>query len=253
MKFFKQLSFFIFFIGIVSLLTSCASVSDPAEAYKNESADHIFRKGEKALRDRDYTEAISRFEALDAQYPFGRQTEIAQLHIIYAHYMKNDYGLAEAAADRFIYAHPTNPHVDYAYYMRGLSNYYQNMGIFERIFSIDLATRDLNQIKKSYNDFARLELQFPRSDYTPAAHQYMIYLRNVIANHELQVAKYYYRRDAYLAAANRANTIVRHYQGAPVVPDALVLMVKAYQALGLNQNAEEARAVLQYNYPNIAS
>lgn len=233
-----------------SLLTACANTTDPSEAYKNETADQIFQRGEEAMRDHSYREAIKRFEALDVQYPFGRNTEIAQLQIIYAYYRTDDYALAEAAADRFIHSHPANPHVDYAYYMRGLSNYYQNLGFFERIFAVDLATRDLTQIKKSYEDFAQLVQRFPASKYAPAAYQYMIYLRNVMADHEMQVARYYYKRGAYVAAANRASLVVRHYQGSPSVPDALVLMVKSYRALHLVQNEREAMTVLQYNYPD---
>jgi outer membrane protein assembly factor BamD len=232
------------------LLTACSTSTDPAEAYKGESAEQIFQKGETALRDRSYSEAVKRFEALDIQYPYERNTETAQLHIIYAYYMTSDYSSAEAAADRFIHAHPANPHVDYAYYMRGLSNYFQNLGVFERIFTVDLATRDLSQIKKSYADFAEIVHSYPNSYYAPAAHQYMIYLRNILANHELEVAQYYYSREAYVAAADRANLVVQHYQGAPAIPEALVIMAKSYRALHLTQNENEAMQVLQYNYPN---
>jgi len=216
---------------------------------KNESPGQIFVQGEKALKRHDYREAIKRFEALDVQYPFGHDTEIAQLHLIYAYYMTDDYASAEAAAARFIYAHPTDPHVDYAYFMRGLASFYQNLGVFERFFRVDLATRDLSQIKKSYDIFANLEQQFPHSAYAPAAHQYLIYLRNMLANHELEVAQYYFARQAYIAAADRASLVVRHYEGAPAVPDALVLMAKSYRALGLQQNLQEVMRVLEYNYP----
>lgn len=232
------------------LMTGCSTTTDPADAYKGESAEQIFQKGEEALKDKNYGEAIKRFEALDVQYPFGRNTEIAQVQIIYAYYMTSDYASAEAAADRFIHAHPTSPHVDYAYYMRGLSNYYQNLGVFERLFTVNLATRDLSQIKKSYNDFAQLDQRYPQSPYAPAAHQYTIYLRDILADHELQVAQYYYSREAYVASANRANLLVRHYEGSPSVPDALVLMVKSYRHLQLTQNANDSLRVLQYNYPN---
>ena len=231
-------------------ITACSTVSDPADAYKGESAQSIFQKGEEALKEKNYQEAIKRFEALDVQYPFGRNTETAQLQIIYAYYMSSDYPSAESAADRFIHAHPTSSHADYAYYMRGLSNYYQNLGLFERLFAVNLATRDLTQIKKSYSDFAELDRVFPQSPYAGAAHQYMVYLRNILADHELGVAQYYYSREAYVASANRANLLVRHYQGAPSVPDALVIMVKSYRKLQLTQNTNDAFAVLQYNYPN---
>jgi outer membrane protein assembly factor BamD len=246
MRIIKQLAGLTFF----ALLTACSTTTDPADAYKGESPQTIFMKGEKSLRNHSYQEAIKRFEALDVQYPFGRDTETAQLHLIYAYYMSNDYPAAEAAADRFVHAHPTSPHVDYAYYMRGLSNFYQNLGVFERLFAVDLATRDLSQIKKTYADFQELTQRFPNSAYAPAAHQYLIYLRNVLANHELEVADYYYSRQAYVAAADRANLVIRHYEGAPAVPKALVVLIQSYRHLQLTQNAVDAMAVLNYNYPN---
>jgi len=236
--------------ALAILLNACSTVTDPAEAYKDETAQQIFSRGEDALRNRSYQQAIKRFEALDVQYPFGHETEIAQLHLIYAYYMTDDYASAESAADRYIHAHPTSDHIDYAYMMRGLSNYYQNLGIFEHLFAVDLATRDLTQIKKSYNDFAMLVRNYPNSKYAPAAHQYMIYLRNTLADHELEVAQYYYSRGAYVAAANRASLVVRHYQGAPSIPKALVIMAKSYRALGLMKNQQEVQRVLEYNYPN---
>lgn len=232
------------------LLTACTSSTDPADAYRGETAQQIFQRGEEALRNKNYSDAVKRYEALEVQYPLEPNTQIAELHIIYAYYMNSDYASAEAAADRYIHSYPTSPHLDYAYYMLGLSNYYQNLGVFERIFTIDLATRDLEQMKKSFNDFSTVVRLFPDSYYAPAAHQYMVFLRNVIANHELQVAQYYYSRKAYVASANRANTIVRHFEGATAVPEALVMMVKSYRALHETQLADDTLEVLRYNYPN---
>lgn len=233
-------------------LTACSTTTDPSEAYKGESPQEIYQRGKTALQDKSYNEAVKRFEALDVQYPFGSNTESAQLYLIYAYYMKEDYTLSVSAADRFIRLHPTNPHVDYAYYMRGVSDFYQNMGVLEKIFSIDLATRDLTQIQKSYNDFNELVTNFPNSRYVPAAHRYMIYLRNMLAAHELNVAKYYYNRGAYVAAANRASGMVAHFQGAPAVVDGLVLMAKSYHKLGMTRMEQDTLAVLRYNYPNVA-
>jgi outer membrane protein assembly factor BamD len=236
---------------LAGLLTGCATSTDPSEAYKNETPQQIYARGKADLEDKSYGEAIKRFEALDVQYPFGSQTESAQLYLIYAYYMKEEYTLSVAAADRFIRLHPTNPNIDYAYYMRGVSDYYQNLGIIERFFVVDLAKRDLGQIQKSYADFNQLVSSFPNSRYAPAAHQYMIYLRNVLADHELHVAEYYYNRRAYIAAANRASGLVAHYQGAPSVVDGLVLMAKSYRQLGMVKQEQDTLAVLKYNYPNV--
>ena len=249
MKFVTKL-LFIITAAATSFLVGCSSAVDPAEAYKGETAQQIFTKGESELRGNGYSEAIKRFEALDVQYPYDRNNETAQLHIIYAYYMSSDYASAEAAANRFVHAYPTSPHADYAYYMRGLSNYFQNMGVFEKIFAVDLATRDLSQVKKSYADFAEVVQIYPNSYYAPAAHQYMVYLRNLLANHELEVAQYYYGRGAYVASADRANIVVRQFQGAPAVPQALVIMVKSYRKLHVTKAENDALQVLQYNYPN---
>jgi outer membrane protein assembly factor BamD len=246
----KKFLFLLSLITIISsLLMSCASSTDPADAYKNESQEQIYQAGVTALRKGDYSESIKRFEALDVQYPYGHNTERAQLYLIYAYYMKEDYALASAAADRFIRMHPTNPNVDYAYYMRGLADYYQNLGFLERVFVIDLAKRDLTQIKKSYNDFSEVTLRFPNSPYAPSAHQYMVYLRNILARHELSVANYYYDHKAYVASANRASGLVAHYQGAPTVIDALELMAKSYRELGATKLEQDTIKVINYNYP----
>lgn len=235
---------------LAALMAGCANVADPSEAYKGETPQQIYASGKKALQDKSYNEAVKRFEALDIQYPFGTETESAQLYLIYAYYMKEEYTMSVAAADRFIRLHPASPYVDYAYYMRGISDYYQNLGIIERLFVIDLAKRDLTQVQKSYADFNQLVIHFPNSKYAPAAHQYMTYLRNVLADHELHVAEYYYNRKAYMAAANRASGLVAHYQGAPSVVNGLVLMAKSYRQLGMIKMEQDTLAVLQYNYPN---
>jgi outer membrane protein assembly factor BamD len=234
---------------LFSLLVACSGATDPSEAYKGETGQQIFQGGEDALRDNSYGEAIKRFEALDVQYPFGRNTEIAQLHIIYAYYKNSDFLSAETAADRFIHAYPSSQYVPYALYLRGLSTYYQNMGVFEKIFSVDFATRDLTQVKKAFNDFSQIESRYPNSAYAAAAHQYLIYLRNVLANHQVEVAQFYYNRQAYIAAANRASLTVEHYQGSPAVPDALVIMAKSYHQLHQTDLENDTIRIINLNYP----
>lgn len=247
----KKLRSWSILVLVAGFLTACASSTDPSEAYKDESPQLIYQRGKLALEDKSYSEAIKRFEALDIQYPYGPETENAQLYLAYAYYMKEEYPSASAAATRFIRLHPANPHVDYAYYIRGLSDYYQNMGIFERLFTLDLATRDLTQIQKSYEDFNELVTKYPHSKYAPSAYQYLIYLRNMLAAHELQVGEYYYSRQAYVAAAERGANVVAHYQGAPAVVDALMLMAKSYHQLGEDRLEQETLTVLKYNYPNM--
>lgn len=235
---------------LAGMLTGCGTTTDASQAYRGESPQKIFAYGKAALKDNNYGEAIKRFEALDVQYPYGEETEKAQFYIIYAYYMKEEYALAASAANRFIHLHPAYEHVDYAYYLRGLADFYKNLGILERVFAVDLSTRDLTQIRKAYFDFSELVERFPNSVYAPPAHQYMVYLRNLMASHILDTARFYYDRKAYLAAANRANDVVAHYQGAPAVVDALVVMAQSYQRLGMKKEEQDALLVLKYNYPN---
>lgn len=235
---------------LTGLLAGCGTATDPSLAYPGESPHTIYSYGKSAMKDKSYAEAIKRFEALDVQYPYGNETEMAQFYLIYAYYMKDEFVLSAAAADRFIHLHPTYEYVDYAYYMRGLSDFYKNLGLIERFFAVDLSTRDLTQMRKTYYDFSELTERFPNSIYTPPAHQYMVYLRNLIASYETDTAQFYYDRKAYIAAANRASDVVAHYQGAPAVVQALEIMIKSYSKLGMKKEEQEALLVYKYNYPD---
>lgn len=232
----------------VTWLYGCAAATDPSLSYPGESPSSIFAHGKEALNDHSFNEAVKRFEALDVQYPFNKETEWAQLYLVYAYYMKEDYALSQVAADRYIRLHPTSEYIDYVYYIKGLASFYQNLGVIEQLFSIDLAKRDLTQLKKSFNDFQTVITRFPKSRYAPAAHQYMVYLRNIFANHDLQVAQYYYDRRAYVASVNRASDVVAKYQGAPAVKDALLLMIKCYDKLKLPLLKADVEKVYQANY-----
>lgn len=233
------------------LITSCATTQEAADAYQGESPKHIYKQGKEALDNKSYSEAIKRFEALDIQYPFSPETANAQLNLIYSYYKKEEYALASAAADRFIRLHPRNKNVDYAYYVKALSEFNQNLGVLERFFSVDLAQRDLTQIKKAFHDFDVIVRRFPNSHYAAPSYQYLVYLRNVIAAHELQVGRYYFDRQAYIAAVNRASDVVEHYQGSPAVKDALILMAKSYHELKLTKLQNDVLHVIKLNYPDV--
>ncbi len=236
--------------GIALALSSCATKVGPSEAYKGETPSEIFENAEADMDKGDFTEAIKRFEALQVQYPLNLEARLAELQLVYAYYRKEEYGMAQAGAARFIRQHPMSENTDYAYFMQALSYLYENQGNIDRIFGIDLAKRDLVGAKKAFSEFATLVDRFPNSRYAPAAYQYMIYIRNMLARHQLQLAKFYYDRAAYVACVNRANQVIRYYQGAPVVPDALVIMAKAYRAMHLTQQEKDIIKVIQYNYPN---
>lgn len=240
-------------IGLLCL-SACSSVTTtPAEKYQNQTANQIFTAGEKALHEREYRNAVEHFEALDTLYPFGPYAEKTQLDLIYAYYKTDDAAMAAATAERFIHLYPRSAYVDYAYYMKGMADFEQDRGWLQRYIVTDLSQRDPGTARKAFDDFSTLLKLFPHSRYADDAKHHMIYLRNLFARHELTVAQYYYRRGAFVAAANRANIIVQHYEGTNVVPDALVLMVKAYRKLHLEEPAQQALSVLKQNYPQSKS
>ncbi|OGT54639.1 MAG: hypothetical protein A3F43_04275 [Gammaproteobacteria bacterium RIFCSPHIGHO2_12_FULL_42_10] len=242
-------SLFLIYISLIAgLLTACATSKDEAGAYPDETASQIYQHGKTALHDQSYSEAIKRFEALDIQYPSDSKTELGDLDLIYAYYMKEEYVLAIASATRFIQLYPADAHVDYAYYLRGLAEYKKNMGFFEKVFSLDFSTRDLTDIKQAYHDFDSVVTEFPRSVYAASAYQYVVYLRNVLANYELQVGEYYYARRAYVAAADRASRVIKYFEGAPAVQAALVLLAKSYHELGETKLEQDTLAVMRYNH-----
>ncbi|MFT7687799.1 MAG: outer membrane protein assembly factor BamD, partial [Candidatus Azotimanducaceae bacterium] len=155
--------------------------------------------------------------------------------------------------DRFIRLHSQHPNIDYAYYLRGMASFEEDQNFLEQFLPLDPATRDLGAATDSFNDFYQLVNKYPNSKYAPDAQKRMIYLRNLLAQREVIIARYYIRRGAYVAAANRGRYVFESYQQTPAVPDALAVMVEAYQLLDLTELAEETLSVLVSNYPEHSS
>lgn len=243
----KILSLISLLLGCFMMLSACSTPTAPSETFKNETAEQLYANAKQSLAGKNYGDAIKRFEAFETQHPLDSHLPQAQLNLIYAYYMKDEFALSASSAERFIRNYPFYTHLDYVLYIRGLANFYQNLGILERMFSVDLSTRDLTQIEISLQSFSELLQRFPNSEYAPAASQQMIYLRNFMAQHELQTAQYYYDHAAYVASANRAQKIILQYQGAPQVIPALKLLKNSYEKLGLTSDAKKAQAYLMAN------
>lgn len=245
---FMRLSAATFLVICVLALTACKT-SEAYSAYQGQSDQQIFSLGEHHLSRGNSEAAIRDFEALDALYPFGEYSQQAQLDIILAYYKHGDTDEALAAADRYIRLYPRGPNVDYAYYMKGLINLGPEEGWIDRWIRAEKAQLDVTGLEQAFNDFSLLIQRFPNSQYTPDARQRMVYIRNLLAQHQLFLAEYYLERKIYVAAANRASEVVQHYPGAPQVIPALAVMVKAYRALGQEKMANDALHVLQSSYP----
>ncbi len=208
----------------------------------------IYRQAQKSMHDGDFANAIKQLDAIEARFPFSAQAHQAQIDLIYANYENRQTHAAIDAANTFIRENPTNVRVDYAYYMKGLIYFSRQRNFIERYFKVDLSARPPENSQKSFEAFALLLQKFPRSPYAPDARQRMIYLRNRLANFEIHVADYYMRRGAYVAAIDRAKYCVSHYDGAPAVQHALLVMIAAYKKLHMPDLAASVQKVYDLNF-----
>ncbi|MEC8332224.1 MAG: outer membrane protein assembly factor BamD, partial [Pseudomonadota bacterium] len=197
--------------------------------------EQFYRRALEQLESRNYSGAISTYQALESRFPFGRFAAQAQIEIVYAYFSNGDEEAARAAADRFIRLHPENENIDYAYYMKGLASFNDRSGILSRLIPVDYTKRDPGLAQESFNDFAQLLALYPDSAYAADARARMVYLRNNLAAYEIHVANYYLDRRAYIAALRRGQYVVENFQGTPAVSDGVAIMVESYLRLGLNE------------------
>lgn len=228
-------------------LAGCGIFGKEIDLTENWSAARLYAEASSELDSANYARAIEYYEKLEARYPFGRYAMQSQLDVAYTHYRADEPEAAIAAADRFIKLYPQNPYVDYAYYLKGLVNYNRSVGFLDRYVPTDASQRDPGSALDAFVDFSVLVERFPDSRYAEDARQRMLYLRNNLAKHEVNVARYYMRRGAYLAAANRANYVIERFQRTSAVESALEVLIDAYTALGKRELAADAKRVLDLN------
>jgi outer membrane protein assembly factor BamD len=232
------------------LMAGCGTFGKPIDETKDWSVSRLYSEAHSELMGRNYSAAIKLFDTLEARYPYGRYAQQAQLEVAYAHFKEGEPTLAIAAAERFVKLHPNHPNVDYAYYLRGLANFNDNLGVLHMIGRQDLTERDPKAAKDAFEAFRELVQRFPDSKYSEDARARMAYLVNALASHEVHVARYYLRRGAYVAAANRAQTALLTYPQAPANEEGLLIMVKAYDAMGLTDLRNDAERVMMKNFPD---
>jgi outer membrane protein assembly factor BamD len=237
-------------VFVLAATSGCALFRrDKPERDPSETAQRLARNADRALEQGNFQSAIGGYESLVAIHPFSEQARQAQISLMYAYWRNDEPEAAIIAADRFILENPTHPRVDYALYMKGLSMLPRDPGPMERLFRVDLNKRPPGEMQRAFNTFAQLLQQHPESEYGPDARQRMIYLRNRLAAHEVYVADFYVRRNAYVAALNRARHVVEAYQETPSVVPALEVMATAYDRLGLADLAADTRRVIAANEP----
>ena len=231
---------------LLAFMGGCATTQDPSKW----PAQKFYDEARKSMKSEDYESAIKHYEDLEIHHPFSPYTQQAQLEVIYAYYKYDEAESAIAAADRYIKLYPRAKDVDYAYYMRGLINFERGMSNLDLWLGLEPSTRQQDTALSAYRYFQELIKRFPDSKYVGDAEQRMVALRNQLARYELNVADYYFRRGAYLSAANRAIYALENYPQTPAIPDALVIMIKSYRKLGVDDLAADALKVMKLNYPD---
>ena len=239
-------------LAIVASMSACSMFRSKKETIDTMPVEKLYSTAHDSLVHADYAASTKAYQRLIARFPSGDYNEQAQLDLAYSQYKDNQPDDAYSTVNRFIKTYPTHKHVDYAYYLRGLINFDRTGGFIERVFSRteSQARRDQGYNLQAFDDFSELTRRFPDSAYSADARQRMIYLRNVLAQFEVNVAEFYLRRKAYIASADRAQYVIEHYQQAPQTGDALAILTRSYIGLERPQLADQTRKVLAQNYPN---
>ncbi|MDC3125142.1 outer membrane protein assembly factor BamD [Gammaproteobacteria bacterium] len=238
-------------LGIFMLLLLVSSCSSNEEMPDERLVEkELYDQAQTRLKNGSFSTAILSLEALESRFPFGRYAEQAQAELIYAYYMNSQFEASQSAAERFINLHPRHSHTGYAFYMKGLAAFTDDSGLFSRYFQSDLAKREVVMAQTSFGELSEFISRYPESKYVPHAKQRMIYLRNLLAEHEIYVADFYMKRGAYLAAIGRAKYVIENLPNTPQTPFALSILVEAYEILDYEELRKTSLEILNANYPN---
>ncbi|MDR0564338.1 MAG: outer membrane protein assembly factor BamD [Azoarcus sp.] len=244
----KRVRFAATVAALVLALPGCSSTPDDKTA--GWDAQKIYSEAKSNMASGAYEEAIKLFEKLEARFPYGRYAQQAQLDTAYAYYKSGEPELAIVSIDRFIKLHPNHSDVDYAYYLKGLVNFNEDLGVLGDVISKDLTQRDPRAAREAFDAFRDLVERFPNSKYVTDARQRMQYLINSLAAYEIHVAHYYFNRGAFIAAANRAQSAITNYPNSPAQEEALSLLIQSYSKLEMTDLRDDAERILRQNFPN---
>ncbi|MGY5452302.1 outer membrane protein assembly factor BamD [Agarivorans sp. MS3-6] len=234
-------------VVLLGLMLSACSSSKEKPKIPDKPASELYAEAQTAINNGAFGDAVDNLEALDTRYPFGPYSSQVQLDLLYVYYKRSDTAMALASADRFIRNNPTHDNLDYVYYMRGLTNMAADYNLFQSVVGIDRYDRDPSFSSQAFRDFGRLINRYPNSDYAADAKQRMVYLKDNIARHEIAVARYYIKREAYIGAINRARYIIENFPDTPSAREALDVMAQGYKALGVDDMAAQAEQISAAN------
>lgn len=232
-------------LSVVAVLLSGCSSTKQKEIVPDKPAPVLYQQAEDAILIKDFREAQKQLEALDNRFPFGPYSDQAQLKLIYIYYKQNETEKALADIDRYIRNNPTGSALDYIYYMRGLTNEAANHNFSQSLLGISRATRDDSFITSAFRDYKVILEHYPNSPYAPDARRRMLKLQDQLAEHDLSVAQYYYKREAYIAAINRSKQLLEEFPDTNQVHDALRVMQRSYHKLGMTDLEQQTRKIIE--------
>ena len=232
----------------IALLAACDTT--PRDETSRWTPERLYSEAKEEAASGNYEKAVKLYERLEGRAAGSVLAQQAQIERAYYLWKSGEKAQALSTLERFIKLHPTSPALDYALYLQGLVNFNDNLGLLGNLASQDLSERDQQASRDSYQSFRQLTEQFPQSTYADDARVRMNYIVNSLAAYEVHVARYYMRRGAYVAAANRAQQAVQEFQRSPSTEEALVILAQSYDRLGLNELRDDAERVLKTNFPN---
>lgn len=233
------------------ILQSCASFETiKIDPYKGMGESELYEQGSIFLSTADIPSAVTVFETLEAKFPFSTYSQQSILDLAYAYYDFGEKDSAIAECDRFIDLYPNHPNLDYAFYLRALSNLEKGQPFFQEILGQDVSKYDVSRLKDAYNDFLLITNRFQGSKYAKDASNRLIFLRDSMAKHEVYIARYYLKRGAYLASSERSKYMLEKYPGAPATEDALIILIESYNKLEMINLAKITADVLTENFSN---
>lgn len=232
------------------ILSACSWFKDNEKVDDSTPAQTLYSRAKSELNSENWEAAIKQYEALRARYPYGKYSQQSELELAYAYYKNEEPESAIAAADRFIQTYPTHPNIDYAYYLKGLADFNDKKSFIDRITGgYDFSDRDPKAALEAFKDFGILLEKYPDSRYADDVKQRMAFILEALAAHEIKVARYYLKIEAYVAALNRAKYVIENYQRTPSVEDALGLQATIYATIGMPDLAQDSLRVLKLNFP----
>lgn len=236
-------------MAVALVLSGCGSA--PKDDPNSQAAlDQLYSDAKDDLSSGSYDRAIKSLEKIEGRAAGTTMGQQATLDLAWAYYKTSERAQAITTLDRFIKLNPSSPALDYALYMKGVVNFNEDLGLFGRLANQDVSERDQQASREALQAFRQLADQYPDSRYAPEARERVDFITNTLAAYEVHVARYYFNRKAYLAAANRAQSAVVEFQHAPGIEEALFIMAESYDKLGLNQLRDDARRVLDKNFPD---